>query len=155
MQAHEGAQSHKLAFAHHFFTLGVNCWKTPLFRSLTAIEIIRGQLRNLDDRFVTFGGLTCKNYGSVRDIPQTNFTLRKQRCNENCHNLNHYFERAPSIMLSQLECIVLCPVILCAYFERSHGNAYHVIVTQKYSIITFRPFWHNIDVNPFWTWWIT
>ena len=44
-------------------------------------------------------------------------------------------------MLSQLEYIVLCPVILWAYFARSHGNIYQVIVTQKYSIIAFCPLW--------------
>ena len=44
-------------------------------------------------------------------------------------------------MLSQLEYIVLCPVILYAYFGRSHGNIYQVIVTQKYSIIGFRSLW--------------
>ena len=151
--AHEGAQSHKLAFAHRLFILGVNYWKTPIFRLLTTIETIRGQLRNLDHCSITFGSLPCENFGSIRPISQTDFTPWEQGSNESCHNLNHYFKCALCcIMLSQLGYIVLCPVILCAYFGRSHYNTYQVIVTEKYSVIAFRPFWHNIDVTLSWTW---
>ena len=137
---------------HRLFTLGVNHWKTPIFRSLTIIEKIQGRLRNLDHCFITFGSFTCENFGSVRPIPQTNFTPWKQGTTKSWHNLDPYFEHALCFtMLSQLEYIVLCPVILYAYFGRCHGNTYRVIVTHKCSIIQFRPFWHNIDVTPSWT----
>ena len=105
---------------------------------LTTIETIRRQLRNLHLSFITFGGLTCENFGSVKPIPETDFNPRRQGSYESWHNLNHYFERTLCcIMLSRLEYIVLCPVILWVYFGRSHGSADQVIVAQKYSITAF------------------